>query len=83
MVFSLFFNALPICRICLHEQAAAITLPMAYVRVPEMFVAASAVSYTRLGSPGGIKLCSPVVNIVVSVDTDNLILDYLGWAERI
>ena len=38
VVFSPFFNALPIRRLGLHERAGSITLPMVYVHVPEMSV---------------------------------------------
>ena len=41
VVFSPFFNALPIRRLGLHEQAESITLPMVYVNVPEMTVTAA------------------------------------------
>ncbi|KLO31267.1 putative glycolipid-binding domain-containing protein [Mycobacterium haemophilum] len=83
VVFSPFFNVLPIRRLGLHEQAAAITLPMVYVRVPEMSVAADTVSYTSSGRLDGIKLRSPVANTIVSVDADGFIVDYPGLAERI
>src|SRR6202142_4163853 len=44
VVFSPFFNALPIRRLGLHERADSITLPMVYVNVPEMTVTAATVS---------------------------------------
>ncbi len=62
VVFSPFFNALPIRRLGLHERADSITLPMVYVRVPEMVVTADTVSYTSEGRPDGIKLRSPVAS---------------------
>lgn len=83
VVFSPFFNALPIRRLGLHERADAITLPMVYVRVPEMTVAADIVSYTSSGRLDGIKLRSPVADTIVSVDADGFIVDYPGLAERI
>src|SRR6201985_2141603 len=36
VVFSPFFNAFPIRRLGLHQQAGSVTLPMVYVHVPEM-----------------------------------------------
>src|SRR5260370_1234882 len=81
--FSPFFNALPIRRLGLHERAESIALPMVYVNVPEMSVAADIVSYTSTGDLGGIKLRSPVADTTVTVDADGFIVDYPGLAERI
>jgi uncharacterized protein len=83
VVFSPFFNALPIRRLGLHEQADSIALPMVYVNVPEMTVTAAIVNYTSGGGPDGIKLHSPVADTTVSVDADGFIVDYPGLAERI
>ena len=83
VVFSPFFNALPIRRLGLHQRADSITLPMVYVNVPEMSVTAAAVSYTSEGRLDGIKLRSPVADTTVSVDEDGFILDYPSLAERI
>jgi len=83
VVFSPFFNALPIRRLGLHERAESIALPMVYVNVPEMSVAADIVSYTSTGDLGGIKLRSPVADTTVTVDADGFIADYPGLAERI
>jgi uncharacterized protein len=83
VVFSPFFNALPIRRRRLHEHAESIALPMVYVNVPEMTVVAATVSYTSTGSLDGIKLRSPVADTTVSVDADGFIVDYPGLAERI
>ena len=52
VVFSPFFNALPIRRLGLHERAESITLPMVYVNVPEMTVTAATVSYDNERRPG-------------------------------
>ncbi|HZU46689.1 MAG TPA: putative glycolipid-binding domain-containing protein, partial [Mycobacterium sp.] len=41
VVFSPFFNALPVRRCGLHEHAESITLPMVYVWLPEMSVDAA------------------------------------------
>src|ERR1700744_5670550 len=46
LVFSPFFNALPIRRLGLHDHAESIALPMVYVNVPEMTVTAAVVNYT-------------------------------------
>jgi uncharacterized protein len=83
VVFSPFFNALPIRRLGLHEHAESITLPMVYVNVPEMSVTAATVSYENDGGLDGIKLRSPVADTIVTVDSDGFIVAYPGLAERI
>ncbi len=83
VVFSPFFNALPIRRLGLHERPDSITLPMVYVNVPEMSVTAATVSYSSVGGLDGIKLRSPVADTTVSVDADGFIVDYPGLAKRI
>jgi uncharacterized protein len=83
VVFSPFFNALPIRRLGLHERAESITLPMVYVNVPDMSVTAATVSYGSSGSLEGIKLRSPVADTTVTVDAEGFIVDYPGLAERI
>ena len=83
VVFSPFFNALPIRRLGLHERAETITLPVVYVNVPDMTVTAATVSYTGQGGPDGIKLRSPVADTTVSVDAEGFIVNYPGLAERI
>ena len=83
VVFSPFFNALPIRRLGLHERPDLVTLPMVYVNVPDMSVTAATVSYAGEGRLEGIKLRSPVANTTVSVDEEGFIVDYPGLAERI
>ena len=83
VVFSPFFNALPIRRLSLHERADSIALPMVYVNVPEMSVNAAIVSYTSEGRLDGIRLRSPVADTTVRVDADGFIVDYPGLAEQI
>ncbi|OBA83339.1 hypothetical protein A9W99_08440 [Mycobacterium sp. 1164966.3] len=83
VVFSPFFNALPIRRLGLHERSDTIVLPMVYVNVPDMSVTAATVSYTSQGRLNGIKLRSPVADTTVTVDADGFIEDYPGLAERI
>jgi uncharacterized protein len=83
VVFSPFFNALPIRRLGLHEQAGSVTLPVVYVNVPDTLVSAATVSYAGAGGLDGIKLRSPVADTTVSVDEEGFIVDYPGLAERI
>jgi hypothetical protein len=85
VVFSPFFNTLPIRRAGLHERAAVITVPTVHVRVPEMSVTAAATSYSSLAPEQGrgITVRSPVTDTTVTVDADGFIVDYPGLAERI
>ena len=83
VVFSPFFNALPIRRLGIHERADSVALPMVYVNVPDMSVTAATVSYSSEGRLDGIKLRSPVADTTVSVDEEGFIVDYPGLAERI
>lgn len=83
VVFSPFFNALPIRRLGLHEKTESVTLPVVYVNLPEMSVTADVVSYASSGGLDGIKLRSPVADTIVRVDEEGFIVDYPGLAERI
>jgi uncharacterized protein len=81
VVYSPFFNTLPIRRIGLHEHADSITVPTVYVNLPEMSVAAAMVSYSNIGD--GMKVHSPVSETTLTVDAYGFIVDYPGLAERI
>ena len=81
VVFSPFFNALPIRRTGIYKCTDSVTVPVVYVMLPEFAVNPAAITY-RSGSDG-IKLHSPVADTTVTVDEDGFILDYPGLAERI
>jgi hypothetical protein len=81
VIFSPFFNALPIRRTGLYQRSDSVTLPVVYVRLPELSVEAATISYSSASD--GIKLHSPVVDTTIRVDSDGFILDYPGLAERI
>jgi hypothetical protein len=81
VVFSPFFNALPIRRTGLYRRTDSVACPVVYVRLPEVSVDAAVISYS--GAPDGIKLHSPVAETTITVDDDGFILDYPGLAERI
>ncbi|OBA90482.1 hypothetical protein A5642_12545 [Mycolicibacterium mucogenicum] len=83
VVFSPFFNALPIRRTGLHNRTASVSLPVVYVRVPDLTVEAVTIGYTSDGPGKPIKLDSPVADTAITVDDDGFILDYPGLAERI
>jgi len=85
VVFSPFFNALPIRRAGLNERADSITVPTIYVRLPEMSVSSAMVSYSSPapGAGEGIKVHSPVSETTLTVDADGFIVNYPDLAERI
>ena len=85
VVFSPFFNALPIRRLGLHQRAEAVTVPVVYVYLPDLTISEASISYSSPGpqSGDGIKLLSPVADTTVVVDDEGFIVDYPGLAERI
>jgi len=85
VVFSPFFNALPIRRVGLNERADSVTVPTIYVRLPEMSVTSAVVSYNSpaAGAREGIKVHSPVSDVTLTVDADGFIVNYPDLAERI
>jgi uncharacterized protein len=81
VVFSPFFNALPIRRTGLYQRADSVSLPVVYVWLPDLTVAGVNIGYSS--AEDGIKLHSPVADTTVTVDDDGFIIDYPGLAERI
>jgi hypothetical protein len=82
VIFSPFFNALPIRRTGIYQSdGGSVTLPVVYVRVPDLSVDVATISYSAGGD--GIKLKSPVAATTITVDSEGFILDYPGLAERI
>ena len=81
VVFSPFFNALPIRRTGLYQRTDSVTCPVVYVRLPELSVDPAVISYSS--APDGIKLHSPVAETTITVDDEGFILDYPGLAARI
>ena len=81
VIFSPFFNALPIRRTGLYQRTDSIACPVVYVRLPELAVDPVTISYNSVAD--GIKLHSPVAETTITVDDEGFILDYPGLAERI
>jgi uncharacterized protein len=81
VIFSPFFNTLPIRRTGLYQRADSLSVPVVYVSLPDLAVNPVTISYSS--APDGIKLLSPVADTTVTVDSDGFILDYPGLAERI
>lgn len=85
VVFSPFFNTLPIRRCGLHVRPDSITVPVIYVSLPDMSVTPAMVSYSSAGSASTekIRVRSPVSETTLTVDAGGFIMDYPGLAERI
>ena len=81
MIFSPFFNTLPIRRTGLYRRNDSMSVPVVYVSLPDITVNPVTISYSSASD--GIKLHSPVADTTVTVDSDGFILDYPGLAERI
>jgi uncharacterized protein len=82
VVFSPFFNALPIRRLgVMPGSGESVTVPVVYLRVPELTVDVAHISYSATDT--GIELHSPVADTTVTADANGFILDYPGLAERI
>jgi uncharacterized protein len=81
VVFSPFFNALPIRRTGIYKGSESITVPVVYVTLPEFAVNPASITYSS--GPDGIKVHSPVADTTITVDEDGFIFDYPGLAERI
>lgn len=83
VMMSPFFNALAIRRLDLYQHAASVSLPVVYVRLPELTVETATMGYSSSSGGGSIKLDSPVAKTTITVDSNGFILDYPGLAERI
>jgi len=84
VMYSPFFNALPIRRTGLYEHGEDLSLPIVYVRLPELTVDTVTIGYANSDTdPRAIALTSPVAETTITVDEDGFILDYPGLAERI
>lgn len=81
MVFSPFFNALPIRRTGIYNSVDSIEVPVVYVRLPEFSVELETITYANDGT--SVTLKSPVADTAITVDENGFILDYPGLAERI
>lgn len=85
VIFSPFFNALPIRRTGLYQKAESVTLPVVYVWLPELTVKVVSIGYSSDGpdTKDAIKLQSPIADTTITVDDEGFIVDYPGLAERI
>jgi hypothetical protein len=81
VVFSPFFNALPIRRTGIYRSADTISIPVVYVRLPDLSVELETITYSN--GDAGFTLNSPVADTPITVDDEGFILDYPGLAVRI
>lgn len=79
-----FFNTLPIRRLGLHRGSESVSVPVVYLRIPDLTVEPATIDYSSGPEGSGeIKLHTPVADTSISVDGDGFILEYPGLAERI
>ena len=84
VMLSPFFNALSIRRLRLQQAIDPVTVPVLYVYLPDLTVAAAEITYSGAKPDGhAIKVSSPAAEATLTVDADGFILDYPGLAERI
>lgn len=81
VIFSPFFNTLPIRRTGIYQRADSIAVPVVYVRLPDLSVETETIEYSN--GADGFRLKSPVAETAITVDENGFILDYPGLAERI
>ncbi|WP_319457704.1 MULTISPECIES: putative glycolipid-binding domain-containing protein [unclassified Mycobacterium] len=81
VVFSPFFNALPIRRTGIYRSVDSISIPVVYVRLPDLSVELETITYSN--GAAGFTLNSPVADTPITVDAEGFILDYPGLAVRI
>jgi uncharacterized protein len=81
VIFSPFFNALPIRRTGIYQRVDTIAVPVVYVRLPDLSVELETIEYANDGT--AFRLHSPIADTDLTVDDEGFILDYPGLAERI
>ncbi len=81
VVFSPFFNTLPIRRLGLHLDSIDMHVPVVYVNLLDLSIQEASLTYSS--GADGIHVLSPVSSSSVTVDPDGFLLDYPGLAERI
>ncbi|WP_129977796.1 putative glycolipid-binding domain-containing protein [Rhodococcus sp. Q1] len=81
VVFSPFFNALPIRRHDLQTGAADVEVPVVYVNLIDLSIEEATVVYSSASD--GIHVLSPRSSSSVTVDKDGFVLEYRGRASRI
>ena len=80
MVFSPFFNTLPIRRTGIYKRSDSIVVPVVYT-LTKTLTNDETITYTN--GDAGFTLKSPVADTPITIDDEGFILDYPGLAERI
>jgi uncharacterized protein len=85
--YSPLFNTLPIRRLGLHRQAGEHTLPMAFVRLPDLQVQATEQSYRTVsvddGGPSVVEFRWADFTAELVVDDEGLVISYPGVGARL
>lgn len=82
LMFSPLFTALAIRRSGLHQHGGSATLPVVYVRLPDLTLVPATFAYRGSGGEA-IMVKSPIAETTVVIDENGFIVDYPGLAERI
>jgi len=80
------FNAIPVRRLWLHQQAGEHDLPVVYVRLPDLSVQLVRQTYRAapmVGGPPVVSFRQDDFTADLTVDADGLVLDYPGLARRV
>jgi hypothetical protein len=84
LALSPLFNALPVRRLDLHRTAAEHELPMVFVALPGLEVRQVGQTYrtVSLDDPAVVSFASGSFQADLTVDSDGLVLEYPGLAQR-
>lgn len=80
------FNALPVRRLGLHQQAGEHDLPVVYVRLPDLSVRLVRQTYRAApmaGGPPTVSFRQDDFTANLTVDADGMVVDYPGLARRV
>jgi len=82
MTLSPLFNALPIRRLGMHKEPRPRTeVPVAYLNLLELTVEGARETYES--ADDGVKLHSPLGDVLLAVDEEGFVVDYPGLAVRV
>jgi uncharacterized protein len=83
--FSPLFNALPIRRLGLHREAAAVEVPTVFVSLPDLSVSTAVQEYrtVRVGDPATVRFTWADFSADLVVDADGFAVSYPGLASLV
>lgn len=76
------FNTIPVRRLGLHERAGEHTVPVVWVRLPDLSVQLVRQTY-RCATPGAVTFSWNDFTADLTLDDRGLVIDYPGVAKRI